>query len=213
MKKFIFYIFRKPNGIDCKRNPITKDDTVKLINGPYKGKKGVIRNIFKNIVFLYNQDFVSTNGIFVDKTENVEIMGSELLADNYNITGSKVNIRRAPDEFKKSVGSLVRIIKGNWKGYIGCLKRVTDKDAYIELTSKNKTIHIDISSIQLVDGNNNSSNTSSQSNPWQSQSTPRSNMGMAMGCKTPAYYPQSPSYGGGVSSPGWNPEATRKNLF
>lgn len=54
-------------------------------------------NIFKNFVFLYNVDFTQTNGIFVDRSENLEIMGSELLVDNeLNSYGARVNIRRAP---------------------------------------------------------------------------------------------------------------------
>lgn len=28
--------FSKPNGIDCKRNPITRNDNVKVISGPNK---------------------------------------------------------------------------------------------------------------------------------------------------------------------------------
>jgi hypothetical protein len=57
-------------------------------------------NIFKNFVFLYNVDFTQTNGIFVDRSENLEIMGSELLVDNeLNSYGAKVNIRRAPGIF------------------------------------------------------------------------------------------------------------------
>ena len=104
-------------------------------------------------MFLYNQDFVSTNGIFVDKSENLEIMGSELLGDSYNMNGGKVNIRKVPEELRKAVGTYVRIIKGNWKGYIGVLKRVTDKNAAIELTSKNKTITIDVTSITPIDDN------------------------------------------------------------
>jgi transcription elongation factor len=54
-------------------------------------------NIFKNFVFLYNVDFSSTNGIFVDRTENTEIMGSELLVDNMDFNNhSKVNVRKVP---------------------------------------------------------------------------------------------------------------------
>lgn len=193
---FIFY-FSKPNAIDARRNPITKDDTVKIIGGPYKGKKGVIRNIFRNFVFLYNQDFVSTNGIFVDKTENLEIMGSELLADSYNMTGSKVNYKRIPEELRKLIGNFVKIIKGNWKGYIGTLKKVNDKNASVELSSKNKTITVDVSCIAEVNSETDTSqNTMSTPKSWG-------------GPKTPAYYPQSPSFQ--PTSPSWNPTSTRKN--
>jgi transcription elongation factor len=168
------------------------------VNGPYKGKKGVIRNIFKNFVFLYNQDFISTNGIFVDKSENLEIMGSELLSDN--MYHGKVNIRKPPEPLRKSVGTLVRIVHGNWKGYIGILKKVTDKNALVELTSKNKTITIDISFIQTIDDEGQAKGNMDFMN------TPRSNYA---GINTPAYYPQSPSYGA-TMSPGWNPVSTRK---
>jgi transcription elongation factor SPT5 len=93
-----FLIFSKPNGLDSKKNPITKNDTVKIINGHYKGKKGVVMTVFKNNVFLHNVDFSTTNGIFVDRTENTEIMGSELLNDNndFSTYGSKVNVKRVP---------------------------------------------------------------------------------------------------------------------
>ena len=47
-------------GIDGKRNPIGKEDNVKIINGHYKGKKGIIKNIYRNFAFMYNSDFVIT---------------------------------------------------------------------------------------------------------------------------------------------------------
>ena len=83
--------------MDSKKNPISKNDTVKIISGDYKGKKGVIYNIFKNYVFLYNVDYPFTNNIIVDRAENIEIMGSELLHENMDFNNtSKVNERRVP---------------------------------------------------------------------------------------------------------------------
>jgi len=197
-------LFSKPNGIDSKRNPITRDDTVKIITGPYKGKKGVIKNVYKNAIFLYNHDFVSTNGIFVDKSENVEIMGSELLADVYNATGGKVNIKKIPDELRSLMGKLVKIIKGNWKGYIGTLKKITDKCASIELNSKNKIVSVDLSFIQGL--NEEIKNNSSNMN-LSIMSTPRSNVGL----KTPSYYPQTRN--SNPTSPKWNPCSTRIHIL
>jgi transcription elongation factor len=172
---------------------------VKIINGIYKGKKGVIKNIFKNYAFLYNQDFVSTNGIFVDKTENLEILGSELLNDYYT-SGGKVNYRKAPESLTRNLGNLVRVIAGNWKGYIGILKKANDKMVSVELTSKNKIITLDLNSIQLID-NEGQKREDIYNNSF---STPRSNFAN----KTPAYYPQSPN-AHSLMSPGWNP-STRK---
>lgn len=129
-------------------------------------------------------------------------MGSELLGDVYNISGGKVNIKRIPEELRKLIGELVKIIKGNWKGYIGTLKKVTDKNACVELSSKNKIVTVDLSYIQdLKEGSNTSVSNINQS----IMSTPRSHAGI----KTPAYYPQTPSYN--PTSPKWNPSSTRKS--
>ncbi len=175
---------------------------MKIINGLYKGKKGVIKNIFKNYAFLYNQDFVSTHGIFVDKTENLEILGSELLND-YCSNGGKVNFRKAPEMITKNIGCLVRIIQGNWKGYIGVLKKANDKSVSVELTSKNKIITVGLDYIQLID-NEGQKKEEILNNTF---STPRS----GYATKTPAYYPQSPNAMAPMS-PGWNP-STRNILF
>jgi transcription elongation factor len=131
-------------------------------------------------------------------------MGSELLADVYNTAGGKVNIKRIPEQLRILIGNLVKIIKGNWKGYIGTLKKVTDKNASVELSSKNKIITVDLSFIQdLKEGT-----ASNVSNINQSiMSTPRSHSGI----KTPAYYPQTPAYNN-PTSPKWNPSSTRKFL-
>lgn len=40
---------------DARGNTIKYDDVVKVINGPNKGKKGAIRHIHRNVLFLYNQ--------------------------------------------------------------------------------------------------------------------------------------------------------------
>lgn len=189
----------KPNGIDAKRNPITKQDTVKIIAGPNKSRKGVIKNIFRNFVFLFNQDFVNSNGIFVEKSENVEIMGSELLVDGIDVTKGKVNLKKIPDEIKSLLGKTIKIIKGNWKGYFGTLRNVTDKNAYVELLSKNKTITIDLSAIQSIDDDPSARRSDFMATP-RSSNVP----------KTPAYYPQSPSF---AKSPSWNVTATRKIFY
>ncbi len=127
-------------------------------------------------------------------------MGSELLADNYNMNGGRVNYKKIPEELRDMIGKTIRIIKGNWKGYIGILKKVTDKNAVIELSSKNKIVSVDLSFINPVKDDSSSSQAFS--------STPRYNNS---GAKTPAYYAQSPSMG--VSSPNWNPNSTRKLLI
>ena len=59
----------------------------------------MIKTIYKNFVCLYNHDLVSTNGIFIIRTENLEILGSELLEQDFNSSGNvygKVNFKVIP---------------------------------------------------------------------------------------------------------------------
>ena len=72
---------KKKPCIDGKGNPLDIDNTVKVINGQYKGYKGVIKNIFNQFIFLLNNDFARTNGIFCEIKENLELLGSELLLE------------------------------------------------------------------------------------------------------------------------------------
>lgn len=169
------------------------------MNGYNKGKKGVIKCIFKNYVYLYNQEFFTTNGIYLDKTDNLEIMGSELLEDTTKTKGVKINMRIIPDHLKCLMGKPVRITKGNWKGYIGYLRAADEKKAKVELLSRNKTIQIGVNDVKdLNDDNINVNNFTTNKN----------NNNLA---KTPAYYPQSPGNNILGTSPKWNP-STRKIL-
>jgi transcription elongation factor len=98
-----------------------------------------------------------TNGIFVDRTENTEIMGSEVIIDNNDFGTNllQVNVKEIPgtlfplpiENLRKLVGKSIIIIKGNWKGRHGVVRNMTEKLASVELFSKKKIITIDPSLI------------------------------------------------------------------
>ena len=58
----------KASAIDSQRNTIYPDNVVRIVSGKNKGRKGVIKYINKNTVFLWDRDFQQTNGIFVEST-------------------------------------------------------------------------------------------------------------------------------------------------
>ena len=168
---------RRVTGIDGKKNPIEKENVIKVISGMYKGTKATIKNIYKNYVFLYNKDFVNTNGIFCELSENVEILGSELY--NENEIG-RINKKRIPENLKKLINKTVNIVKGNWKGYKGILKQATDKELLIELSAKQKTVKVNVGDIKEgMDGNNNivvnNDFGNNNNNNWNTISTPAYN--------------------------------------
>lgn len=47
----------KANGTDSMGNTLSNDNVVKCIEGRNKGKKGVIKHIFKKILFLWDKEF------------------------------------------------------------------------------------------------------------------------------------------------------------
>ena len=189
---FQINVNKKNTGIDSRRNPITKDNIVKVINGPYKGTKATIKCLHKNFVFLHNNEFVKSNGIFVDICDNIEILGSELLMENGE--NGRVNQRKVPEEIKQLTGKVVHIIKGVWKGYNGILKDGNEKFINVELMAKQKTIRLSFNDISKGDVN-------------ESEGGKNESMTPNMAYKTPAYYPQTPT----AHSPGWNTMTTPNN--
>ena len=161
--------------MDGKGNPLDLDNSVKVINGQYKGYKAVIKSIYNKYVFLLNHEFIRTNGIFCEIKENLELLGSELL--NESSDKGRVNHRRVPNHIRDLLGKIVHITKGNWKGYNGILVNSNDKNAMIELIAKQKTIEIPFE--YFVKGDVNSAKDNA------SENVQFNNHGFL---KTPAYY-------------------------
>ena len=165
---------KKKPCIDGKGNPLDIDNTVKVINGHYKGYKGVIKNIFNQFIFLLNNDFARTNGIFCEIKENLELLGSELLLETSG--KGRINRRRIPNYIKDLMGKIVHVEKGNWKGYNGLLVGGNDKNVKLELIAKQKVVEIPFDYIKAGDVNS-VDNTN--------ESVSFNNQGFM---KTPAYY-------------------------
>ena len=137
--------------MDSKGYPLTPDNIVKVINGPNKGNKGTIKCIFGKYLFLHNNSYTRTNGIFCEINENVELLGSELLIEGSD--KGKVNHRKIPPEIRELIGKTVHVIEGKWKGYNGILVSADDKSIKLELSAKQKTISLPFSSIEKGDVN------------------------------------------------------------
>ena len=157
--------------IDSKGNPLDISNTVKVIYGQYKGHKGVIKNVYNDYIFLENYDFTRTNGIFCDRKENLELLGSELLIDN----GDKANHRRIPNKIKDLIGKTVHVSTGPWKGYNGILITGSDKNVTLELIAKQKTIQVPFD--YILEGDVYSAKDNNESVPFNNHVM-----------KTPAYF-------------------------
>ena len=56
-KRFDHKELVRQQAMDAKRNTIYHNNVVKIINGVYQGRKGVIKYIYKNVVFLWDKVF------------------------------------------------------------------------------------------------------------------------------------------------------------
>lgn len=59
------------------KDNITIESTVKVRDGLYKGKVGTVKHIFKDVLFLFNQEFIPTNGNLFKLKKNLGIIFSK----------------------------------------------------------------------------------------------------------------------------------------
>lgn len=57
---------RKAFAADNRGNTLSVENVVKCVDGRYKGRKGVVKHIHKNTLFLWDKEFTQTNGLFVE---------------------------------------------------------------------------------------------------------------------------------------------------
>lgn len=127
-------------------NSLAIDQMVKVVSGQNKGTIGPIRHYDRNYLFLWNREFVQSNGIFVESCRNVEILGRDFVkGDPDKAIASQNKIVRDP-----LVGKVVIINGGIYKGHRGRVCYGNDKTVTVELSTVCKKIPIDKALVQAV---------------------------------------------------------------
>lgn len=62
-------------GVDSRGNTIQKRDIVNVVDGSSPDNQGEVRHIFKNYVFLYSRMCLENGGVFVVKSNHLEVAG------------------------------------------------------------------------------------------------------------------------------------------
>lgn len=114
---------QKVSGADFHGNTLCPDNVVKVTEGAYKGRKGVIKHIYKNTLFLWDKEFSQSNGIFVMPSRNVQILGQEFMKGTNSRAVGGMN-KRNKDEI---IGKTICIIGGEFKGHRGRVTHADDK--------------------------------------------------------------------------------------
>eukprot|EP00826_Nyctotherus_ovalis_P045994 TRINITY_DN5145_c0_g1_i2.p1 TRINITY_DN5145_c0_g1~~TRINITY_DN5145_c0_g1_i2.p1 ORF type:complete len:742 (+),score=230.48 TRINITY_DN5145_c0_g1_i2:128-2353(+) len=173
-------------ALDAMRNSISAGDSVRIIDGENKGKRGTIVHIYKDYVFLYSADQPGANGFFVEKRRNLLILGAEMLRGVHDASREKRAKARAVNPRRDDLyGKLVKIESGAYKGYQGIVTDVDKVNVKVELSSKPKVVNIDRGIVKLA------TEKAEEEVPIDHE----------VGTKTPAYFPQSPHWVASTPAP------------
>ena len=196
---------------DSKGNALQIDDVVKVVNrNSYCfGKTGIIKNISKNCLFLWDRSFQQRSfGIYVEQAKNVKIQGSEFIQQEPGRHGlATVNLNRIQKD--KLLNKSVLIISGPFKGQRGRVIHMNGDRATVETSLRSKTPQIHLHRTELKEIGENDQVENQQ---YQDQHVPADTYGgqttyaggqtaydigkTPMALNTPSYFPQSPRDGG-----------------
>eukprot|EP01015_Nassula_variabilis_P010296 TRINITY_DN1821_c0_g1_i8.p1 TRINITY_DN1821_c0_g1~~TRINITY_DN1821_c0_g1_i8.p1 ORF type:complete len:513 (+),score=115.55 TRINITY_DN1821_c0_g1_i8:66-1604(+) len=154
----------KRNIAQSGKQEIRTDSTVKMMDGINKGRKGVVVHVYRDILFLRNQEAMHTGGVLVEKASNCLLITTvalnntnlvsrfEKMSQNFGDTGGSQQGAKGQtvDKNHEFIGKEVSIVRGGWKGYKGVVKDINDKVARVELYSKFKTLSIPRQDIRLA---------------------------------------------------------------
>ncbi|PRP82026.1 transcription elongation factor SPT5-like [Planoprotostelium fungivorum] len=191
---------------DAYQRTITLGETVKIVDGMYKGQQGVIKYLFKNMAFIYSREYLHNSGIFVVPSRTCASLNSANRRPEGQFLhpaappqspshyggggrnerspmgpprgggrgggGGSYNRRRAQDSL---VNKTVTITKGNrvsrvvlkttgqWKGYIGIVKDVTEINVRVELHTRCRIVSVPRDAIAEKHSNNAQQNSNNDS--------------------------------------------------
>ncbi|GAB2222663.1 hypothetical protein Drorol1_Dr00016783 [Drosera rotundifolia] len=160
----------KFTAADCRSKVISHNDTVRVLDGAAKGRQGIVKQIYRGIVFLYDQNELESDPYFCVKShmsEKVKRTEDACLGkggDNVGPSGfgdfssspksplspekpweSKENNRDSNQRDKDglfSVGQTLRIKIGPLKGYLCRVLAIRYSDITVKLASQQKVLTV-----------------------------------------------------------------------
>jgi len=109
------------------------NDSVRILQGKYKGQTGIIKHIHSDLLFIYNPDVTQNMGVVIEKANNAYLLSSQR-ATNGKPSGPKVK--------DTLIGQKCVIKSGPWKGYQGIVKDGNERTVRLELSAKCQIIDV-----------------------------------------------------------------------
>ncbi|GAV92176.1 LOW QUALITY PROTEIN: KOW domain-containing protein/Spt5-NGN domain-containing protein, partial [Cephalotus follicularis] len=78
-------IDKKFTALDQRMKVISINDTVKVLEGPFKDRQGIVRHVYRGTVFLYDENETENSGYFCSKAEMCEKIKLSVDASNEKV--------------------------------------------------------------------------------------------------------------------------------
>ncbi|KAG7998445.1 hypothetical protein I3843_01G259300 [Carya illinoinensis] len=215
----------KFTALDQRMKPISVTDTIKVLEGPIKGRQGIVRKIYRGIIFFYDENETENGGYLCAKSHSCEKIKLFTDMSNDKVGGESGPLgfedfasspksplspkmpwqaRENSREFNRgdkdgmfSIGQTLRIRVGPLKGYLCRVLALRHSDVTVKLDSQHKVLTVKSEHLSEVRGK--SSTISMSENPESSSLEPFNLLGTE-GCSRDWMQGAGTSAG----SDGWN---------
>ena len=144
---------------DHNHRPLSINDPVNIVDGKFANRSGVIKHIYRDVLFLIMQDRVDNAGIICVRTNQCLVQGESRSSDSGRVIArgrvqrGRVSARGGGRGRGRGGGrdpllnQTVRVKQGPFKNHLGVVKLVNDNTLRLELLSRNKIVTISRSQI------------------------------------------------------------------
>ncbi|XP_008233436.1 PREDICTED: protein RNA-directed DNA methylation 3 [Prunus mume] len=171
----------KFTALDRRTKPICVSDTVKVLEGPLKDRQGIVRQIYRGTIFLYDENETENGGYFCSKSHMCEKIklyndackekdgdsGGPGFEDFMSSPKSPLspkkpwlerdsNFNRGDTDGIFSIGQTVRIRVGPLKGYLCRILAIRRADITVKLDSQQKVLTVKCEHLSEVRGKSSS---------------------------------------------------------
>ncbi|KAJ4720705.1 Transcription elongation factor Spt5 [Melia azedarach] len=180
----------KFTALDQHTKIISVNDTARLSEGPSKGRQGIVKKIYRGIIFLYDENETENGGYFCTKSQLCEKIKADAcdgkggesgslsfeeltsspkspLSPKKSWQGRELNIdfKRGDKDGIFTVGQTLRIRVGPLKGYLCRVLAVRYSDVTVKLDSQQKILTVKSEHLAEVRGKSFATSTSEDSGP------------------------------------------------
>lgn len=118
---------------------IKNQSTVRILKGIHEGQRCQVKHVYKDYVFLFNEAFEKTNGVAVEKAENLSIISRANDMPRKNFQKNPKAVQSEPLDEDLVVGKSIVLKSGPLRGYQGIIKAVNKDRIEVRVPSKGCT--------------------------------------------------------------------------